>query len=530
MKTKRQNHHRGWKQALSVLLVFALAAGLVLGVPALSGVAYAAPILQDGEDGDAPGGNTTAVPGRVDLSKGNAITLNFQKDESGAYTIGLEPEETLVDLYRVAPAVPLSGYNVYAYCIDDSMPYYGAVKEFIDGIENWHKEGPLKQAPEGYPAHAGAENWLLFYYAPQDHTVEPDVYEQEGLAERLAAQYFGKDSTMKLADKPVEHAADVSYLAPYRTTIGTPAGGLPAGLYMSVVHGDMERSDYVVLQPQTDAKDTAGAEEGAADETAGTGGSAKVCTIAYSNEKMYTFQPQLISVPGRQTAGGATFDTTQEGDWQYAVQAFVKASSTDRFADLLIEKQLTNTVSNGSAMFVFRVRAYKPGEENGGKPVYETVVTLREGKMTSDVITGKIPAGSTVVITEEYSGLGYRFDQAHVSASWNDPGQTGGPAVTGTPAENGITITNIPAGRLHLTAPAGEEKILQDGAIETVTVTNAPDTTTSGGGSVVNSFTPGENNGWTWTQSSYDAETGKWNVTNTDTTGTTPAAPAEGEG
>ena len=34
MKTKRQSYCGGWKQALGVLLVFALAAGLALGVPA----------------------------------------------------------------------------------------------------------------------------------------------------------------------------------------------------------------------------------------------------------------------------------------------------------------------------------------------------------------------------------------------------------------------------------------------------------------------------------------------------------------
>lgn len=521
MKTKRQNHHRGWKQALGVLLVFALAAGLVLGMPALSGVAYAAPVLQ--ADGDKEGNNEldanpTTVPGMVDLTKTSSITLNFQKNEDGTFAIDLKPEETLVDLYRVAPAVPLSGYNVYAYCIDDSMPYYDSVKTFVTQNTNWHQQEITQAAPAGYPLEGGSK-WLLFYYAPErEDNKEPPVSDQEGLVELLAEQYFGKDSTMSLND-PVSEAANVSHLAPYQTTIGKPAGALPAGLYMSVVHGKMKPSDYVVLQPQADAEDSETSEgdspDGAAADTAAPG---KVCTIAYSDTKVYTFQPQLISVPGLLTAqGGATFDTTQAGRWQYAVQAFVKASSTERFADLEITKVLASYGKPVS--FVFHVAAYQPEDTAMANPVYEKVIPLTfttAATQTTAVITGKIPVGSTVVITEEYGGAGYRFSEAEVTTRLNDtpaagpaPGLADGSTAVNKDAHS-VTITNIPAGTIHLTAPSGETKTLPDGTVETVTFTNTHDGTDTGGGAVINSFTQDENNGWTWTRRRYNAATGKW--------------------
>ena len=122
MKTKRQNHHKGWKQALSVLLVFALAAGLVLGVPALSGVAYAAPTLQDDENGEMP--PVTADPedaSEPGLLAPSTVTVEFSKTMTGEEVTDLDKEETFADLYLIAPAVRLSGYDVYAFCVDNSM-------------------------------------------------------------------------------------------------------------------------------------------------------------------------------------------------------------------------------------------------------------------------------------------------------------------------------------------------------------------------------------------------------------------------
>ena len=47
-----------------------------------------------------------------------------------------------------------------------------------------------------------------------------------------------------------------------------------------------------------------------------------------------------------------------------------------------------------------------------------------------------------------------------------------------------------------------------DGTAEIVTVTNTHDNT-GNGGSVVNSFTQGENGGWNWTKRSMNAQ-GEW--------------------
>ena len=537
MKTKRQNNHKGWKQALSVLLVFALAAGLVLSMPALSGVAYAAPILWDDEDGEEV--TTPETPARdalVNLGETCSVTVEFPKGMTGVTDdelTALEEKGVASDLYLIAPAVRHSGYDVYDYCVDSTMPYYELVKDYVTGNNksDWKWEEPTTAVPEGYAEKAKGTQYFVFRYAPEKYMLA-DASEQEGLAELLAKIYFAPEllteaqaEQLRKGEGEEESATalvddkDQANLASTKA-IGVAHENLPAGLYMNVVHGTVDTlqswKNYTVLVESTN----------------------KVGTIAYSDTKVYTFLPQLISLPGLagvDAEGNPQMDTTAGTAWAYNMTIDAKGEAKDRYADLEIEKSVDRLVNGGSATFVFHVAAYKPGEETGGTPVYETYVTLKADSshpesLSSGPITNKIPVGSTVVITEEYGGAGYQFRGMNVSVSENDK-YTGGdlPAITSEAGEKSIKITNIPAGSVHLTTPVGEQNILPDGTIETVAVTNTHDNTNNGGGAVVNSFTQGADNGWTWSQYSYNAETGEWDMTNTGT-GTVPTTPTEEEG
>lgn len=532
MKTKRQNHHRGWKQALSVLLVFALVAGLVLSMPALSGVAYAAPVLQDeigteepAEDGELPlddntpdTGDSESATGSGEQSTGNAVhitgnaagaaeklnwekkcnvTVAFPTDMVGCTSIDLEANDVAADLYLFAPAVRLSGYDVYAYCVDDSMPYYEVVKNYLINTSGWHTEKESTTAPTGYTSKGNAKHYLVFRYSPEDLNTA-DVREQEGLAELMAKVLLAPEMAGLSADQ-VKQAKTI-----------TPAGSdiidvkqtdLSAGLYLNVVRDAktfVQPKDYIVLVEQTNAD--------------GTPAEPKVCTIAYSDTKVYTFQPQLLSLPTRDN-----LNTTADGTWYYDLTVAAKGSADIRYADLQIQKSLANgnTVADGTTAFVFEVKAFDEKDQE----VYHETITLRndsEGGLVSKEITNKIPVGSRVEITEVYSGVGYEFDaeSVKIAVSANDSNQYSGPdapAVTSETKGKTITIYDIPAGRLHLTTPTEKDHVLTDGTIEKVSVTNKPDNTNNGGGTVVNSFTQNDtNDGWTWTKRSYDPETGKW--------------------
>lgn len=483
MKTKRQNHMRGWGRALSALLCLALAVGLLTSVPMLNGLAYAAAQApeEDGAAEDALSASELAGPQRP-----CTLTLNFPREMGW----DLEEEQTLVDLYQVAPAVWLSGYNVYAYCVDNSMPYYGLIAAYTAAhAPDWHAQ-TLASAPAGYPAGTGSE-WLLFYYAPTDLTAP--VSDWQGLVEVLADAYFGPEAVV--TPREPEQAGAVSYDTPCRTTVGTQSAEVDAGLYLSVVHGDLAQADYAVREPKD-----------AADPEAGE----QICTIAYSDTRIYSFQPQLISLPGMTNAEGEPItDTTQAGaTWQYRVGAVAKGMDTPRFAELEITKSLAHY--GDPVTFVFRVTALDP-ETN--ETVFEKVIPLSfggAGNQTSAVLRDVIPVGSTVIITEEYGGAGYRFGEANVNVRPNGTG----PAPTLTPtidaAGRSVTITNIPGGSVRITTPEGEDRRLPDGSTETVLFTNDHDDTNKGGGSVVNSFAPDSDNGWTWTRRRYDRETGEW--------------------
>lgn len=539
MKTKRQNNHKGWKQALSVLLVFALAAGLVLNVPALSGIAYAAPILQDeGDEGDTPP-ETAARDALVDLGKVCSVKVEFPKGMTGvtdAELTALHQKGVESDLYLIAPAVRRSGYDVYDYCVDSTMPYYELVKDYVtrNDKSDWKWEEPTTTAPDGYTEGAPADTYyFVFRYAPESYMLA-DAGEQQGLVELLAKIYFAPEllteaQAAKLAK--AEGKTTATALANDKTPASTQAINtahteLDAGLYMNVVHGTVKAleswNNYAVLVESEDSNKNV---------------VQKVGTVAYSDTKVYTFLPQLISLPGLagvDAEGNPQMDTTAGTAWVYDMTIAAKGEADDRYADLVIEKGIDRLVDGGSAMFVFHVEAYDPEDET---LVYETYITLKADSsdpesLRSDVITNKIPVGSTVVITEEYSGAGYTFTGASVSIKANDNDLFSGDnasEITGTPSGTSITITGIPAGTVHLTTPAGAENELADGTVETVRVTNTHDNTHNGGGAVVNSFTQGESGGWTWTQGSYNKETGEWDITSTDTS-TVPATPTEGEG
>ncbi|MBP3700526.1 MAG: hypothetical protein J6I64_01415 [Lachnospiraceae bacterium] len=126
-------------------------------------------------------------------------------------------------------------------------------------------------------------------------------------------------------------------------------------------------------------------------------------------EYQYTFSPYLISLPNH------NYFQTGNDAWQYDVTVGLKATQTQRYGDLVIEKELkTYNESLGDAVFVFQVEATRDTMVNGtlveDMVVYSNVLTLnfKEPGMKQARVED-LPAGASVTITEVYSGASYEL-------------------------------------------------------------------------------------------------------------------------
>lgn len=131
----------------------------------------------------------------------------------------------------------------------------------------------------------------------------------------------------------------------------------------------------------------------------------KVITTNYT----YTFTPYLVSLPtNNYYNNGQTSD-----DWIYGLTkesnsaVSLKPEQHVRYGDLVIKKELKdhNATFGNNATFVFQIDIEKP---DGKKETRIEALTFSAAGDDSVTIT-KIPAGSTVVVNEIYSGASYQL-------------------------------------------------------------------------------------------------------------------------
>lgn len=115
----------------------------------------------------------------------------------------------------------------------------------------------------------------------------------------------------------------------------------------------------------------------------------------------YSFMPFLISVPNNQ------FYQTGDDSWIYDVTADIKPERTPRLGAVEIVKTVSAHNANmGTAMFVFQIDAV----DINGEKVYNNVAGISfDTAGTKSVRVDGIPAGSTVTVTEIYSGSSYEL-------------------------------------------------------------------------------------------------------------------------
>lgn len=173
----------------------------------------------------------------VDLDQECSLTVSPGEAED------LQNADVVLDLYQVARAVPVSGYDTYAY---EAVAPYGDLADALADSQSLTNE------------------------------------KYQELSQQAAEITLTQGNTIA---KKIDGAS-----------AGEKIEGLEAGLYLVIARGS-EIADYVTK---------------AVDET----GSEKLATIAWSDEYVYTYLPELISLPGKEAVDG-TINTANPGDWLY---------------------------------------------------------------------------------------------------------------------------------------------------------------------------------------------------------------------
>lgn len=124
---------------------------------------------------------------------------------------------------------------------------------------------------------------------------------------------------------------------------------------------------------------------------------------AVTEKHEYSFNPYIIALPDNlyYQSGDVADDI-----WLYDAEGGLKPEQKPRYGSLKIRKTLSEfNETLRDTTFVFQVE----GVDENGKTVYSNVVsTTHNAAGTREAVIDKIPAGTTVTVTEVYSGASYK--------------------------------------------------------------------------------------------------------------------------
>ena len=136
---------------------------------------------------------------------------------------------------------------------------------------------------------------------------------------------------------------------------------------------------------------------------------ARIATIAESDQYTYAFLPQLVSLPTKPADANGVINTANPGEWIFDASVNLKPERLDRYGSLEIIKTLTEYETMGgtqeAATFVFEVTG-----RLGDNIVYSNVESITfTAAGRESVILDHIPAMAQVTVTEVYSGSSYEL-------------------------------------------------------------------------------------------------------------------------
>lgn len=321
----------------------------------------------------------------IDLGRDCSLTISpgnmmLEEDLAGANVV--------IDLYRVADAVPLGNFDTYDWSVNEPFAYRGIkIDKDIDSV-GWREIADkaadivLGNAPEG------KTEW------DPSGSVGQIPAGPEGIA------VFGEKDQRKFE-------------------------GLKPGLYLIIAHGS-DITEYA----STDS--SASPSAGTTGSTSEDGEAVKgTVTLAHSRNYLYKFSPELISIPAKtmdSTQPSNTADVVPDG-WYYDVSAMLKPSQSLRLGRLEISKELKNyaqreKTTDGEtreikdpATIVFDVSIYNTqAEYDSANPaanrIYHNVVSVVfDSYGTKTVLIDNLPVDSYAVVEEIYAGQSYTTEQ-----------------------------------------------------------------------------------------------------------------------
>lgn len=383
MQDNKRSVTKKWKYGLAAA---ALAVSVITALPVWTvGLAQAAPDLE------------------------TPCTLTIQRKSE------TKQGDITVDLYKVAEAVPVNGYDAYQLELLDA---YSGFESKLDAAM-----GQGTQQPEGANA--------LYRELAQDLA--------GAVLPKKAPPAGGTEQTLPTPDYSIEIPAAGN---------GKGTAQVLPGMYLVIAHG-------AGLSPERYT--TSVKEEGT--------GAEKIATAAYSGGYIYTYLPELISLPMRSIGEGGTptgsFGTDGKGEWLDILTVTLKSEEDTELAGLIIEKHFTNpdgAAIPGTEGCVYQIEATLDGE---------TVYSNSKALMYKDAVNGTgtvvlekiIPVGAQITVTEVYDGAAFDIEDG---------------------ADR--TITAVSDG---------------DGINNRVSFTNKANGNGTGGDIVENSFTDGDA-GWNW--------------------------------
>lgn len=302
------------------------------------------------------------------------LTVSIQGyDSSNVAAAARENLYVTVDLYKIADATEMDGYDAYDWT---------ATQEF----------GGLSVAL----GTALNNNSNQVYTFENNRTTNADF---RALANEAVKTALGVTGDVKAglavttgAHKTVSCTVELNAENGFRKAVPESNAVLNKGIYLLVPHGTnlTDASQYTVC-----VKDD------------------EIATVAYAGGNVYRYLPELVAVPA---------PNEMKNGWVYDVEAALKTEVSERYVSLEIVKNVTVPEDaerlTGEDHFVYQIEA-----EYNGKKVYSNVVELTLPAGASSVSSeslpvysdGKrplhniVPAGAKITVTEVYTGASYEL-------------------------------------------------------------------------------------------------------------------------
>lgn len=339
---------------------------------------------------------------------------NPEKPE-GAVSFGddLNQANVLVDIYKVADAEKISGYDSYTYVFQSPYRNLEEAKSLLTKLEQSRNSSPKKSDTDRTDGELKASDW-------------------QALAQAVAKEILGDGKDKQPAENIQAYINSVAITDELKNKVSM----LDTGLYLIIAKGsgmDGPEDYRVRMQGKSHTSEMDG----------------DIATIANSDNYTYIFAPQLISLPMRdgdvrgdnpESENGPLPDlnddymTSDLGSWVYDLNVYLKPVRVMRYGSLEISKKLQVYESEEDVLlpeeggsepvdgsigqdekttFVFKATWNDPND--GGKQKSRvdslTFPIIKDGKKIYDwqLYMDGIPVGTEVTVEEIYSGASYEI-------------------------------------------------------------------------------------------------------------------------